>query len=113
MDSVVPQALIDITSWLCRRAYQVFTQFSQHTPPTPDPSSAPPSGGYLVTGVCYGSPAVWVRPKYIHIPDDSALEDKLQNLAEHTADNSACGLPPTDRRSRASEDGSAAEGAIM
>jgi len=89
--STIPQALIDITDWLGRRAYQVFSQLSQHSPPMPNPSSVPPSEGYLITGVCYGSPAVRVRPKYAHIPDDSALEDKLRDLAERTTDDSVCG----------------------
>jgi hypothetical protein len=85
--------LIDVASWLGRRAYQVFNQLSQHAPPTPDPSPVPPSMAkdYLTTGVCYGSPAVRVRSTYPHLPNDGALEDKLQKLAERTADDTACG----------------------
>lgn len=91
MGSAIPHTLIDITSWLCRRAYQVFSQLSQHSPPMPDPPSVSPSKDYLVTGVCYGSPAIRARPKYVHISDDSALEDKLRDLAERTTDDSVCG----------------------
>ena len=55
-----------------------------------NPTFIPP-GNHLVTGVCYGSPAVRVRPKYTHLPDDSALEDKLQNLAERATGDTVCG----------------------
>ena len=65
-------------------------RLSQHTPPTPNPLSVTPEG-YLVTGVCYGSPAVRVRPKYEHLPDDSALEDKLQALTERKTGDTVCG----------------------
>lgn len=88
--SDAPQALVDIVSWLSHRGYQVFTQLSQHTPPAPN-LSLPPPGGYLTTGVCYGSPAVRLRSKYKHIPDDDALEGKLQGLAERTNDGTVCG----------------------
>lgn len=60
-------------------------------PPTPNLPSVPPPQDYLVTGVCYGSPAVRVRPKYAHIPDDDALEDKLQNLSERKPGDVVCG----------------------
>jgi hypothetical protein len=89
--SAIPQALIDTVDWLCRRAHQVFMRLSQHMPPTPDLLSIPPSEDYLVTGVCYGSPAVRISPKYAHLPNDSGLEDKLQGLAEHTTDDVVCG----------------------
>ena len=87
----MPQALIDTANWLCHRANQVYTRLSQHTHPTPHQSSIPPSESYLVTGVCYGSPAVRVRPKYAHLPDDTALENKLQDLAERKAGDTMCG----------------------
>ena len=89
--SAIPQALVDIADWLGRRAYQVYTQLSQHIPPAPNPSLVPPSKDYLTTGVCYGSPAIRARPKYTRLPDDGALEDKLQKLAERTTDDTACG----------------------
>ena len=89
--SEVPQALIDVVSWLSCRTYQVFAQLSQHTPPPSDQCSVPPSEGPLVTGVCYGSPAVRVRPRYTFIPDDDALEGKLQGLAERATDDAVCG----------------------
>ena len=87
----MPQALLDTTSWLCRQTHQVFMQLSQHIPPPPNPLSVPPSEGYLVTGVCYGSPAVRVRPKYMHLPNDTALEDKLQDLSERRTSDDVCG----------------------
>ena len=89
-NSEIPQELLNIVGWLCRRAHQVYARLSQHTPPMPDPSSIPPSEGHLVTGVCYGSPAVRVRPKYEYLPDDSALEDKLQDLAERRTGDTMC-----------------------
>lgn len=90
VNSEMPQASVDIAGWLGRRAYQVSSQLSQHTPPAPDLPSPPPEG-YLVTGVCYGSPPVRVRPKYTRIPDEDALEDKLQGLAERVTDSAICG----------------------
>ena len=91
VNSAIPQMLLDVARWLCYHTHQVYAQFSQHTPPTPNPPSIPPSKGYLVTRVCYGLPAVWVYPKYGCLPDDSALEDKLQNLTECKASNIVCG----------------------
>ena len=90
MDSAIPQGLLDIARWLHFRAHDVHAQLSQHAPPTSDVPSVPPEG-HLVTGVCYGSPAIRVRPKYAHLPDDSALEDKLQDLAERKTGDAACG----------------------
>ena len=87
----MPQVLPEVTGWLCHRAHQVLTQLSQHTPPTPNPSSVSPHQGYLVTGVCYGSPAVRVCPKYVHLPNNTALEDKLQDLTERKTGDTACG----------------------
>ena len=66
-------------------------ELSQHMPPASNLSPISPSKDYLATGVCYGSPAIWVRPKYAHLPNDSALEDKLQKLAEHATDDTLCG----------------------
>ena len=86
--------LVDIAKWLYLRTLQVFERLSQRTPPPPDPLSVPPSEGYLVTGVCYGSPPVRIRPKYPHLPNDSKLEDKLQDLAARNAGDahdSTCG----------------------
>jgi len=91
VNSETPQEFLDIAGWLYRRAHEVFTRLSQHAPPIPDPSSIPPPEGHLVTGVCYGSPAVRVRPKYVHIVNDTALEDKLQNLAERETGDAMCG----------------------
>ena len=91
MNSIIPQALLDTARWLYYRAHHVYAQLSQHTPAAPNPLTVPPSEGHLVTGVCYGSPAVRIRPKYAHIPEDSALEDKLQDLAERKTGDTTCG----------------------
>ena len=67
-----------IAGWLAGQSFEVFAKLSQHNPPAPNLIVSPSDS--LVTGVCYGSPPLHVRPAYKNLVDDGLSEDQLRNV---------------------------------
>lgn len=74
---IMPEQLVLLADWLSRRAHQVYSRLSQHDTPQPNPYLISPD--WRISGVCYGSPPIRIRPHYTSIPDDGLPEDKLRN----------------------------------
>ena len=85
-NSVVPPELVYIADWLSRRTFEVFNSLSQHD--VPEPNQFFPLSDWRISGVCYGSRQIRIRPKYTNIRHDGLGEDKLQI---HNNGDSQCG----------------------
>jgi len=74
----IPPELVAVAGWLAGRSSEVFMHLSQHVPPAPNPIISPFDP--LVTGACYGTPPLRVRPAYKNLVDDGLYKDRLQNI---------------------------------
>jgi len=74
----VPLELVNAAGWLATRSLEVFSRLSRHSPPAPNLIIS--SSDRLVTGVCYGSPPIRIRPQYKNLPDDGLSEDRLRSV---------------------------------
>lgn len=87
---VIPQELVAIAGWLAGGSFEVFAKLSQHSPPAPNLIVSPSDS--LVTGVCYGSPPLRVRPAYKNLVDDGLSKDRLRNIGTaHGTPDGECG----------------------
>lgn len=72
----IPAGLQTLADWLSRRAYQVYTWLSPSD--TQEEHIEQQSSDWHTTGVCYGTPAIRIRPHYTQIKGDGLGEDKLE-----------------------------------
>jgi hypothetical protein len=78
-----------VAGWLAGRSFDIFSRLSQHNPPVPNLIISPSDP--LITGVCYGSPPLHVRPTYKNLAHDELSEDRLQNVGTtHSTPDGEC-----------------------
>lgn len=73
--NMIPASMHIFADWLSRRAYQVYSLLSQHEVAGPIDL---PKSDWRITGVCYGTQPIRVRPHYHQVPQDGLGEDKLE-----------------------------------